>query len=426
MRKWNFIVIVAFIAVLLGPIAMAGATGILHLSMPEWLSPSSAIWLQGGKSNSSIRGALNAEGISSGRLQNALEDKLEDYIPCKYTALLLPAELQRNAIVASNALSRWDCYPTYYGSNCIYIPSEKALSYRTFAPSDSLMGKLKEFADRLGRFAQAHADTNFCLVLADQSDISAVNPTRAFTPGVVSAEYYVSQLDEWLASAPNATVVTMSYEDEAAYYHDYYRSDHHWNGYGALKVYEKLAELYDLPLDGMVEEYDSAMLGLEGIVENGSYTRDGLMMVNEKAQEPALNLLGLTLESGVAGPVLDDSLADLLARGGAVEYNFYEAWYGYRGPGLFRSEVGKAENALLVCDSFGTALKYPLARAFARTDVAYDLHQDTKDASSLAEAIKETQPSTVFFVARLDNCANLLSRFPQYFDLEPSEREATS
>lgn len=416
MKKRNAIISFVFVLLLLGPVLMMGAMQVPHIALPEWLSPQSATYLLGGKSNTSISASLNYEGISSGNLQNTLEDKVEDCIPCKKTALLAPAALQRGAIEAANGVFQWETYPTFYGSKYVFIPRQDALARMSFASNDAQLERLEAFSRKLASFAQAYPETRFCLVLVDQSDISAANPTFRLVDGAWSCADYVAVMSGWAQGAPNLTVVAEPYENADQYYHNYYRSDHHWNGYGALKMYGRLAELYDLPSTEALEEYDTVLPGLEDVIENGSNTRYGLMMVNEPAQEPSLDLSDLVLEEGSPAPVLYDNVDELLTKGGTLEHNFYEAWYGYRGYNSFTSENGRPDNALIVCDSFGTALKYPLARAFARTDVTYGLHLDTKDVPSLAESIEAAQPSTVFFVARLDNYANCLTRFPFYLD----------
>lgn len=409
------VVAMMFAIILLGPLLMMGATKILHMPMPEWLSPQGAVWLLGGHSNTSIRASLNYEGILSGRLQSTLEDKVEDYIPCKKTALLLPAALQAKVIEASSAIGRWSVYPTFYGSSYLFSSGDSALARMPLQPSPAFLEKLEDFARHLAEFVQRYPETDFCVVLADQSDIAAANPAFTLVPGAIPDACYADMLAAWTDKAPNLSIVTVPYEEAVSYYHDYYRSDHHWNGYGALRAYLAVAERYGLPVDEAREEYETDLPGLEGIVENGSNTRYGLFMVNEPAQEPCLDLSDLVLEQGEAAPVLDRDVAALLAKGASVEHNFYEAWYGYRGSQSFTSSSGGTANALLLCDSFGTAFKYPFARGFARTDVAYALHLDTKSVPTLAESLETAQPDMVVFVARLDNYANLLIRFPDYF-----------
>lgn len=426
MKMRNAVISFVFALLLLGPLLAAGAMHIVHIALPEWLSPQSATYLLGGKSSTSILASLNYEGISSGYLQNTLEDKVEDCIPCKKTALLTSAALQRSAIEAANGVFRWETYPTFYGSKYVFISGQDALARMSFASNDAQLERLEAFSRKLASFVQAYPETRFCLILVDQSDISAANPTFRLVDGAWSCADYVSVMSDWTQGAQNLTVVAEPYDNTDLYYHDYYRSDHHWNGYGALKMYEKLAELYELPSTEALEEYDTVLPGLEDVIENGSNTRYGLMMVNEPAQEPSLDLSDLVLKEGSPAPVLYDNVDELLTKGGTLEHNIYEAWYGYRGYNSFVSENGRPDNALIVCDSFGTALKYPLARAFERTDVTYDLHLDSKNVPSLAESIEAAQPSTVFFVARLDNYANCLSRFPSYLDFGTESEDVIS
>lgn len=208
--------------------------------------------------------------------------------------------------------------------------------------------------------------------------------------------------------------VLATYEDAVEYYQDFYRTDHHWNGYDAIKAYNEIPESY-----GLRKVEDAKPLeGIKDIRMKGSNARVGLDMLNGPACEPALELSDLSVIDGYAPLILEeDGVTKLHEESYRAESNFYEAWYGsWVNTVLENSASAVNENALILCDSFGTAFRYLVACNFNKTYVDYDMHTGKENLTeTLSEIIEASECEVVFFVARPGNYISFIDRYPDYF-----------
>lgn len=90
--------------ILLSPALLLGAERILNLELPGWATATNATYLSGGISDKTIRDKVTRDGINSKELQDALEERLGNFVPAKATALLGNAPWQRTAIALSNSI----------------------------------------------------------------------------------------------------------------------------------------------------------------------------------------------------------------------------------------------------------------------------------------------------------------------------------
>lgn len=105
---------------LCGPICLL-AVQRAGISLPNWFTAEDATYLSGGAEKTDLFDRQGLREILGGGFREAAETEVGNYIPCKATALLANAALQRNAITLSNALYQWPCYPTSFGAECLCI-----------------------------------------------------------------------------------------------------------------------------------------------------------------------------------------------------------------------------------------------------------------------------------------------------------------
>lgn len=416
LRLRNVIMSLAACAFFAGPALLFGAQKLDVVSVPDWLSTKDASYLSGGVVQADVLASATLEGFMNEDLQEALESEISNSIPMKASALLCNAAVQRFAIASSSAMFSWPIYPTYYGSSRLLDPVATALSRFPMHESDDLVKSVQKFARGVDAVASRYPDKRFCIVIADQSDFSNANPAFDLMDDLVDSQRLEALMREELdLGGGTVDTVLVAYDDAAKYYDDFYRTDHHWNGYGALEAYNAIPESYGF----QVIQDPRPLEGISDILMNGSNARSGLDLLNQPAQEPVFDLGGISIASDVVPPVLDrDGVQRLQNEMLRAEFNFYETWYGGWSDAILENEApAVAGNALIVCDSFGTAFRYLVAKNCEKTYVDYDLHADKEELfATLEDRIRESDCDVVFFVARPGNYIDFLNRWPGYFE----------
>lgn len=410
MRNTLFASIVSL--VLLGPTLLLFAQSAFPDKIPDWLSAADAAYLAGAPSKVDLTDHLNLRDFRDKTLQSAFEDKVDAHIPCKKEALIGSASLQRTAIAFSALPFQWDCYPAFYGSRILCYPEASSLVEPPAIATEAAFGGIRSFAEGLSRSMDRFPGKRVCVFVADRSYGASVNPSMALTSDALSTESVVAELNQAFEGSDNLRAYGTSYDDAASYYQDFYTNDHHWNGYGALRAYRTFADDYGL---GALLD-DASIEGLEDLATYGSYAREGLDLIDYPPREPSVDLTSLHCEGDDALPVLSaDGAAMIRGIGPFAQYNFYESWYGRWGDSVLRNDRISAGNAVVICDSFGSALKYYLATNYAETDVFYDLHSNNERVTSFAERIAASEADTVYIIGCAHNFIQFSERWPSYF-----------
>ncbi|MDE8702800.1 hypothetical protein PZH32_07455 [Adlercreutzia equolifaciens] len=418
MKARNTILTSLFCLLLLTPCALWAAQEGLRLPLPDWLTAESATYLSGGISESHLEKHLSLKGFETEELQEALTTEIENHIPFKATVLLANASLQRNAIAASNLVANFEAYPTFFGSKTVYIPQHDALADYPSTKQWTLK-RTKKTAEGIAKIASQVPDKNFYLVVADMSYTSASNPAHQLVANALSTNDYLEVLNEGTEETPNVHVVSLTYDDDAEYYRNYYRTDHHWNGYGTLALYRTLQATAKLPYT--VEE-PRPTLSFPGLATNGSYARDGLMLLNEAVEEPAFDLTGLEVQNTELPPIAQaDSVEALLAMGPIAEYSFYTQWYGSslltaQSP-LVNQASPSDKRALVIMDSYADSLHWLLARNYTYLQCYRDIRDGEEGDFTLIDRINETDADDIYFVGSTSAYTRPPQYLPHYFDL---------
>lgn len=418
-RVRNVVIISLFCFLLLCPALVFLGQEKLQLDLPPWLTAEDADYLSGGLEEAHVLKYLNVRGFTSEKLQSNLETALNNHVPFKAAILLGNAALQRTAIASSNRIFGFDAIPTYYGSDKVYLPEMNALARMPDDEYDAVIEGTAKTAQGLAVLAAAYPAVDFCIVVADESNTSEANPASALVSERVTTEDCVAELDAYLDNISNVMVVSMPYEDTERYYREYYTTDHHWNGYGTLAVYDKIKTAMGFEDD---RSNDCGTVEIPSLRTNGSCAREGLMFLNEPVREPQFDLSGLKVDNEKTPPLIaSDPLDNLLELGPKAEFAFYSSWYGtYQLAAMspiVNSNASSQSTAIVIQDSFNNSLHWLLAQNHERLECFSDT-KPSDERHTLQERIDSAGADTVYLVGNVSAIRRLTDEQPDYFMLD--------
>lgn len=269
----------------------------------------------------------------------------------------------------------------------------------------------------MNEFAHKYPDKTFCVILADHPETSAINPSHELRSGTITTKDCLNVIESSTRDSSNINVSAYLYNDINEYYDDFYTTDHHWNGYGATKSFNNIAEMLG---EEPIENSKYPVGYFDNLVFNGTYSRFGLMLLNESINEPKFQL------SNIETPNIDKNDCTegfLYSEDGqkflnmdelSTAFNFYSLWY-YGMNNLKTTNNEKTEKALLVGDSFSYPFRWLVGENYKEMYSALDLTSGLGEGSQLDQRIAESNPDVIYFVAWGADYANLLDKAPDYF-----------
>lgn len=418
MKVRDTILSFAFCLFILGPCCLWATQSLFPtLHLPSWLTAEDAIYLVGGISETDINEHLSLKGFEKEALQSSLETEINNHIPLRADSLLLNASMQRVAIASSNALFGFDAYPTFFSSDTAYYPAANALVDfpRT---NGSLLDRAAFTASGIADLAKKHPDKNFYLVVSDISDTAASNPLGSLISGeAILTKDFIDTMEDSLGNADNVHITSVIYNEPDEYYQNYYTTDHHWNGFGTLDAYRALAPVASL--DQSVSNCNQN-LSFTDFPINGTYAREGLMLLNESALEPKFDLSDLEVAESDTPPIASrNSVQTLEALGPKASYGFYPEWYGTTGQAVKSPIVNNSnplgKKAAVIMDSYGDSLRWLLARNYGSVRCYRDIRGGERGEATLEERISESGAQDIYFVGSALAYTRIPSNFPNYF-----------
>lgn len=381
--------------VFVGPILMFGALGVFKLELPEWMTSEEVQYLEGSSAKHGVRENLNKAGLVSGNLQKAIEEKIEEYVPCRASSIIVSAALQRSSIAASNLVVGWECYPTFYGSDKVYAPQYDAVAYIPLSPSEEQDDEWKEFAKSVGNAAAEYPDKNFVIYLVQGYEDPSYNPAFGLVSDPADPGRAYGIMADELQGISNVNVLTKTYESGESYYESFFTTDHHWNIVGALEAYEQLSDVLDVSKN----EFG----GLEPILNyeyTGATARWGRDLVEEHVfdVEDDFSYLTVELPNGYQASCANhDSFWNYPVIG--KRFKFYDSYYdNISCPCLIFGGDGD-QDCLLVSNSYGAALQRPLASSYRNLYTSRRLHPNSAETETLSEQLERTNVQDIVFVA---------------------------
>lgn len=388
---------------LAGPTILFAAERI-GVELPGWLTSEDAAYLSGGVQKTDFSNVTGLRSLLKSIHQNA-EKEIGNYIPMKATALLANAAWQRGAIALSNGLWDWECYPTSFGADHLYIPVQRAVCKwpRTVDPASD--AGLASFGEGLDGAVRTHEGVKFVSYFVARSEAATPNPARAY----LGSTYTATDSAAFVADALDSDAVEVLHseiDDLDAYYEQFFRSDHHWRALGAANAYNQIADaLGKGPLP-------TAVAPVEGPLYSGAYARNSLCLVTDEPTELAYDFTDVELSKGDTAEGGNEHALYVSANEQNKHWRFYDLFYN-----SFATVKGTGEGrALLVCDSFGFALLRPLATGFAEAACVNSLQATAETDQSLGELLRESGADTVLFVGDPGNFSTFCERNPQFFE----------
>lgn len=392
----------ALCLILAGPACIFVAEKV-DISLPGWLTSEDATYLSGGVQKTDLS---DVEGFRAflKRVHSAAEREIGNYVPMKATALLTNAAWQRGAIELSNLPWNWSCYPTSFGADHLYIPSQQAVCKwpRTVNPeTDEGFG---DFVAKLGEIAQEREDVRFVSYFVARSEAAAPNPAREYLSETFTAADSAAFMARSLEGA-SVDVLHSELGDLEDYYEQFFRSDHHWRALGAVNAYNQIAAACGK------EPLPTEIASVDGPLYSGAYARNSLCLVTDEPSELAYDFSDAQLDKG---ETTEDGNAHALYQNADEQnkhWRFYDLFYN----SFTRAEGMGEGRVLLVCDSFGFALLRPLAVGFEEVMCVNSLQAAAKTDQSLGQLLEESRADTVLFVGDPGNFSTFCERNPQFF-----------
>ncbi len=389
----NALFSIGLCAFLCGPAILYGATR-AGIDVPVDLTAAPAQYLSGGAESANVGEQFSVEGFTSKALQEAVDTEIGNYIPGKAAAIITNAGMQRRAIACSNSLWQWSCYPTYFGSARLFIPGEDAVTYLPQRSNVGAEAAWRSFAEGVAQVAERHPDKRFVLYVAGGYQEPSVNPAYDLVTDPLVPSYCVDALRAVAGDVPNVSVLSYSYSSSEEYYRDFFRTDHHWNAFGAFRAYESIAEELGL---SVVEP--GGKREIPDYWFTGATARWGVDLLRERVSDCGNTFADLVAERPDGTKISGDdhsSFWDAPALG--KRYQFYDTYYDNLGDCTITGGFGD-RNALLVSNSYRGALQRPLASSYRSLSVNSQLHPAVPLTTTLEEQIEAAGAEDVIFAA---------------------------
>lgn len=236
MRVRSLLFSVLVCLVLCGPAALylaerAGA------AVPLWLTTEDANYLSGSEESANVAAVATLEGFETKAFQAAVETEVSAHVPAKASALLATAAWQRGAITASNVLFGWECYPTFYDSGIVDIPSESRLAEIAKKADEDITACARRVAAGMDALGREFPDRRFFVYLSPDTLNVSGTPTEGLVSNPLTYEG-IQALFEEQDGAFQMIDGDVGYGDFKG---QWFSTDHHWNNAGAYAAYCRIA-----------------------------------------------------------------------------------------------------------------------------------------------------------------------------------------
>lgn len=383
---------------MIGPLLLFTCQGVLNLKLPSWLTSEDAALLEGNRDKTQITEVLSIKDIIEGKFQSALEQEITGYIPARASAIVENAKIQRSFISTSNMLFQWDCYPTFFSSERIYIPAFNAVSYIPSKILQSLKPNWSLFASGIKSVAEYYPNKHFVLYVVQGYGETSWNPAYELISYPFSTSLCQETMSEVLKDTENVSILTKAYYDGEEFYDNFFTTDHHWNIRGAWNACDQICTELEIK-----PPRQSSYKEIESLKYTGATARYGLDLIEETIFDSTNTFDTLNMETS-NGTVINCSdhnsfwkLPPLRQR-----YTFYDSYYDAIGEGTITGGIGN-QTGLLIGNSFKGAIQRPLALAFKSLITRADLHPSRDIEETLQELIESSNVDDIIFVANPGN-----------------------
>ena len=338
--------------------------------------------------------------------QENTDQYLADLTPCRDGVVLCNASLQRAFIRLSAQLFGYEAYPTFYGSSRVYDTELDSVLPIPPAPSKGRVRQCTRLAEEINGFSEANPDlmTVFCLV--GSMEFAPFDPLRDL---MSRGEGNMSMVDDLLASLREEVVtVNLEIRDESDYLKKYYKTDHHWNIFGAYEGYATVMAAIS------PDEEPVSITGTRSwdVPFYGTYARVGLFqpptadVIEDIEYDPS----NLSVSVNGKASTLEDVLHVEQYNSGRYSSSVFKNRYGeyFHGDGSHayirfdNEDITGDESLLIVGDSYTNSIERLFAEHF-KTVHCIDLRYFDGTVQSVVE---ENDVDVVLFMESLGNYTN--------------------
>ena len=388
----------------------------LGIDFPEWMGIGSAkSQIEGRKYTEAPE--FSAQAVADGDFQDQLDSYLADHVPMRDEVLLANAAIQRTSIVPAAALFGYECYPTYFESEYMYLSREDAVNFVPDTWDSEYEELTREFAQGVAKVAKENPDKRFIVYVVPGAQSPAASPAYDLMANPAVPELSYDAMSAELEAVPNAWVLTSDYADTEEFYGDFFRTDHHWSVNGALTAYKNLGEVLGwgpLQYGGFQDFGDFRFFG--------STARTGLYPLTEQVFDVDYDFSDIDITIFKSKKEIEVNAQDHSAFYDyspeyGKTYYFHSTYYNNNvtpQKSAFRGGAG-ARRALLLTNSYGAVLSRPLATQYAELYRMDDLHANSKK-KHLSKSMDYADFDDVIFVAQPLAYKTTMQQSPNYFD----------
>ena len=211
---------------------------------------------------------LSRAALADGQFQDQFEQFVSDSVPKQQDVMLANAALQRLSISLAAKPFGYDAYPTFYGSSYAFSSEHGSVCMLPLSQSSD-SANYDAIAEKLNNLASKHQDMRWRMALVDRASISNASPVHDYIASPVDYDYMTDVLLSKLSG--NIPYIDLSNSDTEQYYQLYFKTDHHWQVWGALDAYYKVMESFGEEPNRQYQRF----VAFEGPFY-GSYARSGL------------------------------------------------------------------------------------------------------------------------------------------------------
>jgi len=336
----------------------------------------------------------------SGRYQSAFEIALSDHFPLRSSGIRLANDINRlkirlvyaplNRVAIPADTRKTGIFEVTEDSTLFYAPKQVAIKHEYI---DNTLETYHALID-------AHPQINFYVYSIELIEHSLANPLNINYPHADagrSLTYFSENKPERL----NLGTFTVSDFDE---YKDYfYRTDHHWNIYGALKGYKEIYQMLAKNYPGMSPRVEpKGFYTFPDFEFHGSLARFTLYKI-QPGDSFTIPIIDLPTHR-----VLDEegNRIDIHKRAEyhSGEYSdapftdHYVEYFGWGAPFfMYEFENGSDKNLLLIGDSHASAIALLLASHYQIT-YAVDVRNQPEGYFSLSDFLSKYEVDDVLFI----------------------------
>ena len=193
------------------------------------------------KNSSSLEGReyaklleITAATIADGTFQESFDQYVSDGVPMRDVMVLANAAVQRMGIASVSRFFGYPAYPTFYGSDYVYVPEYDAILPIALKAANQEAAYARVH-DTLASFATRHPERKVFVLEVDNPANSSANPTYNLVSNPAGTDDMHRSMRDGLPK--NVTMVGHDCPDSVYLVSAYYRTDHHWKADEAYRSY---------------------------------------------------------------------------------------------------------------------------------------------------------------------------------------------